>query len=216
MTPLSNTPSKIRKLAETNSLEVEHIIEAAFSRDENIAKELESLSENLNWPEDNRVGDDLVVPLAKWSRFACVFIGSGYEGLVDSYETENDFSLAFLSEYKTPESISAVLQIGKRLGKEASLKSKNDIASSINSILSFDDKPNVAATELAEARELLHSYFIPDLDQPMQATIYCALRGVGNQESIDLISSQKKLIGAWIGTETAVIKAIKKSMRENA
>ena len=50
----------------------------------------------------------------------------------------------------------------------------------------------------------------------MKATVYCALRGVGNQESIDLISSQKKLSGAWSGTETAVIKTIKKRMRENA
>ena len=97
---MSYSPSKIRKLGETNSLEVEHIIEAAFSRDEKIATELESLSEDLNWPEDNRVDDDLVAPLAKWARFACVFIRNGYEGLIESYETENDYNiLVYLSEF---------------------------------------------------------------------------------------------------------------------
>ena len=213
---MSYCPSKIRKLAQTNSLEVEHIIEAAFLRDANIAIELESLSGTLNWSEENQSNGDQVVPLAKWVRFACVFIRNGYKGLVDSYETETDFSLAFLSEYKSSESVTAILRIGKGLGAEASSKSRNQVASAINSILSFSDRPNIDETEAAEARNLLHSYFHADLDEPMQATIYCALRGVGNQASIDLISSQKKLGGAWSGTETAVIKSIKKRMRENA
>jgi len=213
---LSYSPSKIRKLAQTNSLEVEHIIEAAFSRDENIAIELELLSETLNWPRGNRSKGDQVVPLAKWARFACAFIRSGYEGLVDCYETENDFSLAFLGEYKTSESVAAILRIGEGLDEEATLKSRNEIAVAFNSILSFGDRPNIAESKAAEARNLLHSYFSSDLDEPIQATIYCALRGVGNEVSIDLISSQKKLGGAWSGTETAVIKAIKKRMRENS
>ncbi len=136
--------------------------------------------------------------------------------MADSYETENDFSLAFLSEYKTPESVAAILHIGKRLGRQASLKSKNEIASAFNSILSFGNRPVIDDNKTTEARNLLHSYFSADLDESMQATIYCAMRGVGNQDSIDLISGQKKLAGAWSGTETAVIKAIKKRMKENA
>lgn len=210
------TPSKLRKLAKENKLEVEHIIEATFERDQSIAIELESLTNELNWTEDNIVDGRRYVPYAKWVRFACIFIRDGYTGLVAAYDSDDDFSLAFLKSYKTTESIDSVLKIATKLAESTSPKSKHDIASSINRLLSFKGSPIIENEKIGQLRELLHSYYAQGLEEAEKATIYCALRGVGDQTSIDLINKQEKLKDPWLGIEAQVIKSIKKREKQNA
>lgn len=210
------TPSKLRRLEENSKLEVENIIEAAFTRDECIATELESMSDDFNWCEENIVDGRRCVPFAKWARFACTFIRDGYTGLVSAYDGENDFSLAFLEAYKTPESVYSILEIAKKLGNSASVKSKEDIANAINLLLSFKGGSIIDESKIDELRDLLHSYFNQDLEESKKVSIYCALRGVGNQSSIDLIEMQEKLSDPWRGLESQVIKSIRNRVKKNA
>ena len=210
---MNYTVAKIRKLAKKNELEVEHIIEAAFTRDESIASELQSLRSHYNWPDSKFVDGSHVVPLGKWVRFACIFISQGYRGLIDNYNGVEDFSLSFLESYKTTDSIEAIYEIAKNMSDSATREVKHDIAAAINLQLSFNNGLDIDDNTLNGLKLILHSYLVPDIDDTAKAIIYYALRGVGDLESIDYIKEQSPLEEPWETTASVSIKAIKKRMK---
>jgi len=208
---LKLTPSAIRKLAETNSLEVEHIIEAAFMRDEAIAQTLECLSLEYSWDHSNHSNENNLVPLGKWVKYANIFIREGYSGLVNSYSCEDYFPLKFLEEYTTIESVESVLYIAMKFKEISDLNFIKSICSAFNLLLSFKKKPSISEELRLKIRELLHSYFGLSLDELTLAILILALRGVGNASSVELIQKQRVLGGAWADTVKTSIRAIRKN-----
>ncbi len=207
---LTYNATEIRKLANSNELEVEDIIGASFLREECIARELESLSSQCHWPDENYQDGKHGVPFGKWVKFACIFIRHGYQGLVESYNDSSDFSLSFLETYKTPESVEAVYAISQKMGDSASAEEQHSVAKAINLLLSFKGSPSLGEDTIENLRILLHSYLTPGLDDTVKAVIYCALRGVGDLDSIDLIKGQAPLNEPWATTAKVAINSIKK------
>jgi hypothetical protein len=104
-------------MARCNELEVEDIIEAVVDRDPSVAALLESLSAELQWLEKDAAKQQRQVPFSTWSRIAATFVRSGYSGLVTTAISDRrpgsdfGFCTAFLESYKTPESVSALVEI---------------------------------------------------------------------------------------------------------
>src|SRR5947207_1975199 len=74
--------------------------------------------------------------------------------------------------------------------------------------------PPVPATTQSQLRTFLHAVVRQKLSEKERGTVVCALRGVGNDESIELISNLPKFGGSWKGLELSAGKAIRKRLRQ--
>ena len=155
--------------------------------------------------------------MGMWVDVACIYIASGYEGLViiGSKVKQVSFVVAFLQEYKTRESVISLIRIAEYYLDDPS--TKNDalikIASGINLLLSFKDAPEIESSISDRARKVIHKCLSYCKTSAEFATVIYALRGVGDNESIELISNIPKLQDEWLGTENVVKKAIRKRIK---
>ena len=216
---MESMKEELLEKAQNHDLNVEDIIDISNSRDPDVAIILQEIKEQLNWPNEAIDHDNgsITPPMGMWVDVACEYITSGYDGLLSIADNENkiSFIVAFLQEYKTSESVNTLVQISDLYLSDS--KSHKDtiikIVSGLNLLLSFKGSPEIESSISFKARELVHKTLTLCEAQADYATAICALRGVGNDESIKLLSSIPKLEGSWAGTESIVKKAISKRLK---
>lgn len=201
--------ANIRQLAQSGELEVEHIIGAALVRDEAIAAELESLKRELSWPHTDAARSQSKIPLADWADTAIQFIREGYAGLRALPRSKLSFTTALLAQDLREESAEALNDIAQNIGSSASAEEKGLLSTAFNLVLCFDHAPQIDENLRQQIKNHLHGYYQSDIPENTKATVCCALRGVGDGESIKIIQAGSKVGGPWAGVETTVIKAIK-------
>lgn len=211
---------KLLNKAKKHDLNVEDIIEISHSRSPDMVKILLDIKKELGWISESILHDNgnITPPMGMWVDAACIFIRDGYKGLIDFSKKTNqaEFAIAFLQEYKTVESVSSLLSIGlyylgePEKNKEILIK----ITGALNLILSFSGAPNIDEADCEQARVIIHKCLSLCTNQSEIGSVICALRGVGNEESIKLISALPKLENEWEGTEKIVTKAIRKRSRK--
>lgn len=206
--------------AEKHELEVEDIIKLSATRDPKVSILLQEIKAMMNWPTTRieNANGSITPPMGMWADVASEFILNGYAGLYElAQEKEKvSFVISFLSEYKTTESVTVLLNISDVYSPNISLHKHTliNIVSGLNLILSFPGSPEIEEPTCLKARELIHKVLDVCESQVEYATSICALRGVGNEDSIKLIAKVPKLVGAWSGTESLVKKAIKNRMKK--
>jgi predicted transcriptional regulator len=206
--------------AEKHELEVEDIINLSATRDPEVSILLQEIKEMMNWPTtriENENGS-ITPPMGMWADVATEYILNGYDGLYELAQDEQkvSFVISFLEEYKTTESVAVLLKISDLYSANISLHKNTliDIVSGLNLLLSFPGAPEIEELTCQKARELIHKVLNVCESQAEYSTTICALRGVGNEDSIKLIAKVPKLVDAWSGTESLVKKAIKKRMKK--
>lgn len=218
------TPAQIRKKASRNELEVEHIIEAARSRDPSVCETLRTLKTELKWPDDNVVNGILVVPYGKWIDTACCFIEKGFSGLVDM-ATENhrpssyaNYCIAFLEAYQTEDSVAAMVDLLRFVENDPTSvpEFSKKLISALNLALSFKGAPRVTVDQESKIRTFLHKALTAPDESIDKAVTMLALRGVGDQHSIELIKASDPLPSPWQDTQSVAVRAIRKRLKNQA
>lgn len=216
--PLSPAQVKaLKRKAADNSLEVEHLLKVATLGDASDAPLLRQLKVEHDWSDTGREGNDKVVPFGLWCDVVCCYLKHGYLGIVEMAHHDEDlldFCFGLLEDVKTLESVSALLAIGgpvvehPRTDQALSLK----LAKAFNLLLSFNGAPSIDEATTSVIREFLHRLLNQDLAEAQRATCVCALRGVGDATSLELIQGLPSFSGSWVGLEASACKQIMKRL----
>jgi hypothetical protein len=220
--PLSTAQQRaLARKAGNNTLEVEHLLRVLSTADATDAPFIRSLSTEYGWSVTGVVGRRRVVPFACWADAVCRYLEGGCAAVVRmSQESPSmiEFCLGVLEEVKTAESVSAMLEVGSA---EVELPVSDvpravRIADGLNLLLSFKGAPAVSPTVELQVRDFLHRLLDTELTEAQRASVVCALRGVGDQESVDRIAALPPFKGSWAGVEQTSTKQILQRLRQRS
>jgi hypothetical protein len=206
--------AEIERKARDNSLEVEDLLDTVHAPDAEFGEFLLALARELDWSEEGIVDGRRVVPFRRWATVVATYHEQGIPGLISLIRRDEEtvpatFVFGVLKQLKSIESVRAVLEI---LGDAANepgrdLELADMAATTFNLILSFEGRPDLPQTVEADVRGFLHALLELELSEPDQAAAVLALRGVGDETSLELI---KKFTfdDAWSDTVPATRRSI--------
>jgi hypothetical protein len=211
----------LRKKAHTGALEVEDILKAAAEHQPGLSEELHRLSGDLGWPATGVLSDgSRVVPLAKWAEVAAAYSSGGVAALAEFASKPEDasFVLALLVELKSPEALSFLLEDYAKVIEAPShaLGLAFRIASALNLMLSFKHSTLVSKEQAAAIQDFLFRLLPFAESDRDRAIVILALRGVGDDRSIRLLSSLDELQPPWHDAKQTSLRVIRKRLRQNA
>ncbi|MEQ9849480.1 hypothetical protein [Pectobacterium brasiliense] len=210
--------SALRAKARRNTLEVEHILAAAKARLPGLRDELNRLSDECSWSHSPYLPDGThVVPLAKWAEIAGTYAEEGIDALgVLADDPENvAYVIGLLEEIQSHAAVNALMDFFSAVMQtpENAPETAWSLTTAYNSLLSFKD--GVVATD--EQATAVRSYLMRLL--PLATSehhillIFCALRGVGDSSSLDLLASQRDLAPPNDTIRASVIRAIRQRLK---
>jgi hypothetical protein len=200
----------LRRKARRNALEVEDVLKVACIGAPPDAETLRALAAELDWSRGvGGAGND--VPLGLWADVACTFLEKGYEGLdtLSQDEPMVPFCLGLLERLKTPACFELLNRLAERVEKH---ETRMKVASTINLVCSFDGAPLLSPVTEESVRRWLHGLLVAARSPHEQAVVVCALRGVGDTESIDRIRRLPPFAEPWKHIEKTSARAIKKRL----
>jgi hypothetical protein len=213
----------LRRRAAKNTVEVEHLTAFAVLGDPCAAPVIRELAEQYRWSRSGLDDDGaLIGPMGRWAEVICAYLEDGASALV-RYARRREaksfhFAVAVLGDLKTTDAVAAMAQLTDDVAKELPerLQDGVELAASLNLTLSFKDPPEVDPRTTKRLRLFLHSLLPLKLSVPQRATVVCALRGVGDDESLRLIGDLPTFAGAWAGTSELVCRVIAKRLKAAA
>jgi hypothetical protein len=210
----------LRRKAAENSLEVEHLLKVAAAGDASDAAFLQAIKAEYGWSDTEVEKGERVAPLGRWVDVVCRFLQEGYDGIVRMAEESTDgadFCIGLVEEIKTAGSVSALLAIGGPVVARpaANIRLAARLANAFNLLLSFKRVPDVGASNERRVREFLHQILRLNLTDAQRASVVCALRGVGDAQSVALIAGMPPFKGSWAGLKQSAVRQIKKRLRRS-
>jgi len=210
----------LRKKAHDGSLEVEDLLLAAIERQPGLSDELARLTVDHDWQLHGRQQDGTrVVPFARWAAVASAYASGGFAGLrLCAQEIENvSFVLGLVEQIPSNESVSFVLELcGQYL---ADLAQSEDlairVASAFNMLLSFKQSAPVTTDQAKAIQNYLLALYPLAKSEAQRASVLLALRGVGDQKALQFVASVPDFDEPWGGTKNAVLRAIRKRVKES-
>ncbi|WP_233962173.1 hypothetical protein [Pectobacterium versatile] len=210
--------SALRSKARRNTLEVEHILAAAKARVPGLRDELNRLSDEFGWSHSPYLPDGThVVPLAKWAEIAGAYAEEGIEALgVLAAEPDNvAYVIGLLEELRSHAAVDALIAFFPAVMQvpEQAPKTAWRLTTAYNLLLSI--KGSVVATdEQATAVRTFLMRLLPlAMTEHHTLLIFCALRGVGDSSSLDLLASQNDLAPPNNTIRMSAIRAIRQRLR---
>ena len=222
---MSLSPSqkaRIIKLYETHRLEISDVVKIAAKREKADAAFLQQLRAEYDWPDSNRLGDDLVTPWGMWCESVCQYIAGGPSRLAELATGKDTciphfyFSVSVLTEIKTKESVAALCKIADAIPNlpiGELERPVGKIAEGFNLILSLKGAPEISATMKRRVRNFLHAQLTEPLPAVDMASVFDALRGVGDSKSLALLETLDDLPEPFDDDRSDAIAAIKKRRR---
>jgi hypothetical protein len=218
MASVDSKLATLRRKAAKNDFEVEHLLEFAVVGNKKAVAVIQELRNKYDWPRSNHVDGCHVVPFGRWAEVVCIYLEGGCDALVEYARRDEQesfyFAVAILEELQSSGSVSAQATLADELARDLQNRREDAfrLAEAINNTLSFKDAPVVAPETMARLRSFLHRYLALDLTDVQRASVVCALRGVGNLESIKLINELPTFEDCWSGLEKVACKAIRKRL----
>lgn len=206
-----NSPEHIiLEKAKAGTLEVEHLLRLAHIGDDATADFLKEFrgEGNKGHLEELKIGAD---SFRIWALVVEEYLRGGAENLKKlANKGYARFVIALLENLHSEESLSIMVDIFSSIirNPRESKELSGRLVSAINIILSFPPVVEVDGKVEADLREFIHRYIDMAESDQEYATAICALRSIGDESSIKLIKSKKKLSGSWSGTEKIVINKI--------
>lgn len=219
LTSMNSKLAALRRKAAADTVEVEDLTAFALLNEVCAASVIRELQVEFAWPRTNRVRGVHVVPLGRWAEVVCLYLEGGCDALTAyarSSEPESfNFAVSVLSEVKTSACVVALAELAADVSRALPKRKKDGLklSEAINLTLSFKNPPPVRPKTTRELRTFLHSLLGKRLTETESAWVVCALRGVGDEESIRLISALPKFKSPWLGLELMACKAIKKRIK---
>lgn len=233
-----STPEKALALLERKArrgpgaVQVEDVLALAPLGDAVAAEALRGLA--AEWPRTGRLaaGDGArAVPLGRWADFVCALLEGGCEAVVALARTERErrvdaedggpeggIALGVLEQVRSLEAVRAVLALAAdaraELGTRRGLAVR--CAGALNALTWFEPRVDVPEPEAAEARALLHALLALDLSAADAGLACWALRGVGDDGSLRLLSALAPLPAPWHDAPSDAVKAIRRRLRGRA
>lgn len=212
------TRSRIRTLkkhAANKSLEVKHLLKLAVDGDPAAVPLLRQMKIENGWNKVAWSDESCVIPSGPWVDAICCYLERGYRGLIDDARDNRDatdFCLGVLEGLSTPESVAAMMEIGGELIAHPSYDRRTAVrlADAINQILSFKDAPPIDEYQRIRLRDFLHHLLSLELTIEEKTSCICALRGVGDEESLELLKSLEHMPRGWEFVVRSVFRAIRK------
>jgi hypothetical protein len=219
MNTLQKRLQSLGRRAAAGDVEVEHLVEFAVRGDKAAVSAIKDLSKNHNWPLTKHVGGARVVPLARWAEVVCVYLEEGCDGLIrHSQSLDEDafsFAVSIFEELKTADAVAALAKLAGDASIQArALKDQLDLADAINLTCSFDEAPAISDDDAIKMRGFLHDLIPKTTVDSERARIVCALRGVGNADSIERIAGLSQFNRPWSNTQSLARKAIENRIRQ--
>jgi hypothetical protein len=220
LAPIDTKLAVLRRKAAKNQVEVEHLTAFAAIGDRAAVPVVRELQAKYDWPRSNRVNGRHVVPLGRWAEVVCAYLEGGWDALIDyARGPEPDafyFAISVLEVTKSPVSLVVLTELSSIISKKLSSRKADAVklAEAINHVLSFKKPPPVYPGTATSLRRFLHALVRQKLTQPERATVVCALRGVGDEESIQIIRELPKFDGPWAGIEINACQTIRKRMKQ--
>jgi hypothetical protein len=208
----------LRKKAKADTLEVEDILAAAKDRIPGLQAELQRLSIELQWSDTPFLADGThVVPLAKWAAVAGAYAEGGMPALVAMNEHAEDgyYITALLQELTTDEANAALFDLyGGTMDNPAdSPEFAFMIADTLNFKFAFKHSSPLSALQADQARSFLMKLYPMADTEPNRCKVVCALRGVGDQTTVDFLATINPFSGSYAGLEQSAQRAIRKRLR---
>jgi len=208
----------LRRMAHGGTLEVEHLLRAAKYPAPEFADELDALSEEMGWSCDiPEPKPPHPVPFGAWTRVVSAYSRSGFEAVKALRSEPRYFSLlmALVEELHTPEALAFALQIGEDFLKRPSSDPERalQLAGTINMLLSFKPRLQLSEAQEATVRAFLHALARDASTDLVRGTAYCALRYVGNAETLQILRELPPLRDHWASAQEACKRAVSKRIK---
>jgi hypothetical protein len=225
--------TNLRTKAKNNTLEVEHILQAAKLRLPNLKETLSELSLLNNWSYETYLADGShVVPFAKWAQVAGEYAEGSFSALAALAKNPGlaPFIIALLEEIHSLESLNALIDFYM-----AYLKNPTEnvaiswhLTLTINMLCSLKDAVPIKVDDASQIREFLSSFYVASTlkDFPLksvqvkniqiltiQANVVYALRGVGDESTLDFLAKISDFEYPYQDANKVAILAIKKRLR---
>lgn len=212
------TLTSIRRRAADNTLEVEHILEAASLRISGLSELLTEFINTEDWSDSNHLPDGThVVPLARWARVGAAYCRDGFSGLkaLLSKPGYESFVLALLEKIHSTEAVDAALNFFSEQIKspEDDPHLAREIASSLNQILCFKPEVEIAPATREQIRSFTTALIRLGSDQLERAVPVLLLRAVGDENSIRLLDDLPPFTDPWSATISTTRRAIRKRLK---
>ncbi len=192
----------------------------ARDADASVGPVLRELAARHAWSHKEFIGKTRVVPLGRWAEVVSEYLERGHAGVVAlakgvrTRETHAAMCIDLLSELHVPESVAAL----KAIGKPVWTRPANDLALSLwlvnafNLLLSFENAPEIDDATRKSVREFLHRVLVLGHDDSTRASVVCALRGVGDARSVELIKRVPAFAHPWAGLERLALRQIERRL----
>lgn len=216
---------EIIKKIDLNMLEVEDILKLAKYPKEETCMFLEKSINKYNWKSYCEVDRGKDIPFASWARVVIEYIKDDLQGLrnlitkskSESSGNEAYFVIFLLESIGTKKSVIDLMTLFSDVMDEVNInyETSKSLVEAFNLMLSFSSDIKLNNDEEERIRIFLCKYLdlygSKDRDR---ALTYLALRGIGDNSSIELINLQKKIESDknLVGIENIVVKHIKKRL----
>ncbi|EUJ11134.1 hypothetical protein Meth11DRAFT_1972 [Methylophilaceae bacterium 11] len=208
----------LKRRAKANTLQVEHILEAAVEKTPGLAATLAILAEEYKWPNANKLPDgSLVVPFGRWCKVAVAYADGGFDSLMQLTKDDNEtsFILALAKQIKTQESINFVLSAYKPFMVEPSKNIETSIivASALNLMLSFKDAAPISSEQAQFIESFLLSLYPLADTEVARAVAILGLRGVGGKRALDFVKELPELSATWESSRQSTLRVLRKRVK---
>ncbi|WP_070971800.1 hypothetical protein [Vibrio sonorensis] len=207
---------ELKLKAENHLLEVEDLVDLAVAKNTDAIPFLKQAIDDYQWDDVVAAKTSNKVPLATWATVVVAYLEEGYDGLkryvcseTGEYLSTSEFVLALLGVIKNKETIKGIIELfGNLINKpEISYLLSLKLVSAVNRLLSFPPLMEIDNEDKEVLRTFVYRFLsLYGEEENPRCTGFCALRGVGDLDSIKKIKSYPKLSGPYEGTESIVIK----------
>ena len=160
--------AKLKRKAKRDDVEVEDLLAVAACGDPEAISVLEEMRATYQWPDTNRVGRSLVVPLGRWAKVVCRYLREGTQGMADlaladgEPELDREMAISVLEGIMTADSVRALMRVagGTKPNTAKRRARANDVILAFNMLLSFHRGGEIVLTdeEVAAIREYIHGF----------------------------------------------------------
>jgi hypothetical protein len=196
-------------------IEVEDVLAVAKKGERCDAASLRALAASGNWKRvtESSPGE---VPLRSWTDAVALYLEAGV-GAVEQWVHQRSDEFAFvvgvLEAVASPESTAAVLRLCA--SAEADAAEFAATLGTLNLLLTFNLK-SVPDQLAQDSRVFLHNVVRRHQANEVLAQAYCALRRVGDSETVALLEHQPDLSPPWESIRRAALRRIRRELRRKA
>lgn len=220
---LKRVASRATARAAAGGVDVEDLLPLAATRDAAVGAELRALA--ADWPRRGRVEGSAarIVPIGRWAEHVCAALEGGPAAVSDlaqrpeqqALDVEDGFAqasvaLAVLCAIRSEESVRAVLALGRHAACDLEARRALAVAcaGALNELVALRDPVPLSDETAAEARAFLHALLPRPMSTAETAIACCALRGVGDESSLELLSRVPPLPRPWARVAADAARAI--------